>query len=124
RPGGRRGAHRRGAPGAGCRAARHVSPPPLGGGVGGGEIDGCNPLSLPLPLSGERNMNERQPMTWTINCDMGEAYGLYTMGDDAGIMPFITVANVACGFHAADPMVMRQTVQLAKRFGVKVGAHP
>jgi UPF0271 protein len=63
-------------------------------------------------------------MTWTINCDMGEAYGLYTMGDDEGIMPFITVANVACGFHAADPMVMRRTVQLAKRFGVKVGAHP
>ena len=63
-------------------------------------------------------------MTWTINCDMGEAYGLYAMGDDAGIMPFITVANVACGFHAADPMVMRRTVQLAKRFDVKVGAHP
>jgi UPF0271 protein len=63
-------------------------------------------------------------MTWTINCDMGEAYGLYAMGDDEGIMPFITVANVACGFHAADPMVMRRTVQLAKRFGVQVGAHP
>ena len=63
-------------------------------------------------------------MTWEINCDMGEAYGLYEMGDDEGIMPFITVANVACGFHAADPMVMRRTVQLAKRFGVKVGAHP
>ena len=63
-------------------------------------------------------------MTWEINCDMGEAYGLYEMGDDEGIMPFITVANVACGFHAADPMVMRKTVQLAKRFGVKVGAHP
>jgi UPF0271 protein len=63
-------------------------------------------------------------MTWEINCDMGEAYGLYEMGDDEGIMPFITVANVACGFHASDPMVMRKTVQLAKRFGVKVGAHP
>ena len=63
-------------------------------------------------------------MTWSINCDMGEAYGLYTMGDDEAIMPFITVANVACGFHAADPMVMRRTVQLARRFGVKVGAHP
>jgi UPF0271 protein len=55
---------------------------------------------------------------------MGEAFGLYRMGDDEGIMPFITVANVACGFHAADPMVMRRTVQLARRFGVKVGAHP
>jgi 5-oxoprolinase (ATP-hydrolysing) subunit A len=63
-------------------------------------------------------------MTWNINCDMGEAYGLYTMGDDEAIMPYITVANVACGFHAADPMVMRRTVQLARRFGVKVGAHP
>ena len=63
-------------------------------------------------------------MAWEINCDMGEAYGLYEMGDDEGIMPFITVANVACGFHAADPMVMRRTVRLAKRFGVKVGAHP
>lgn len=63
-------------------------------------------------------------MAWDINCDMGEAFGLYKMGDDEGIMPFVTAANVACGFHAADPMVMRQTVRLAKRFGVKVGAHP
>src|SRR5260370_1792952 len=46
------------------------------------------------------------------------------MGDDEGIMPCITVANGGCGFHGADPMVMRRTVQLAKRFGVKVGAHP
>ena len=59
-----------------------------------------------------------------INCDMGEAFGLYRMGDDEGIMPFITVANVACGFHASDPVVMRNTVRLAKKFGVKVGAHP
>ena len=59
-----------------------------------------------------------------INCDMGEAFGLYRMGDDAGIMPFITVANVACGFHASDFNHMRTTVQLAKRHGVKVGAHP
>src|SRR5260370_34878991 len=63
-------------------------------------------------------------MAWEINCDMGEAYGLYEMGDDEGIMPFITVANVACGFHAADPMLMRRPVRLAKRFGVKVCAHP
>jgi UPF0271 protein len=59
-----------------------------------------------------------------INCDMGEAFGLYTMGDDAAIMPFITVANVACGFHASDFNHMRKTVQLAKRHGVRVGAHP
>ncbi len=63
-------------------------------------------------------------MAWAINCDMGEAFGLYKCGDDEGIMPFITVANVACGFHASDPVVMRRTVRLAKQHGVKVGAHP
>ena len=59
-----------------------------------------------------------------INCDMGEAFGLYRCGDDEAIMPYITAANVACGFHASDPMVMRNTVRLAKKYGVKVGAHP
>ncbi len=60
----------------------------------------------------------------TINCDMGEGFGLYRLGDDAGLMPLISVANVACGFHASDFNHMRRTVQLAKRHGVKVGAHP
>ncbi|HKQ94882.1 MAG TPA: LamB/YcsF family protein [Aestuariivirgaceae bacterium] len=59
-----------------------------------------------------------------INCDMGEAYGLYRMGDDEGIMPLITVANVACGFHASDFNHMARTVRLARKHGVKVGAHP
>jgi UPF0271 protein len=59
-----------------------------------------------------------------INCDMGEAFGLYRMGDDEAIMPLITAANVACGFHASDFNHMRKTVRLAKRHGVKVGAHP
>ena len=63
-------------------------------------------------------------MAVAINCDMGEAFGLYRMGDDEAIMPLITVANVACGFHASDPVVMHKTVRLAKRHGVKVGAHP
>lgn len=63
-------------------------------------------------------------MAVDINCDMGESFGLWKMGDDEGIMPFITVANVACGFHASDPVHMRKTVALAKRHGVKVGAHP
>ena len=63
-------------------------------------------------------------MSVMINCDMGEAFGLYRMGDDEGIMPHITVANVACGFHASDPVVMRNTVRLANKYGVKVGAHP
>jgi len=63
-------------------------------------------------------------MPVTINCDMGESYGLYQMGDDAGIMPYIDLANVACGFHASDPSVMHATVRLAKEHGVRVGAHP
>jgi len=63
-------------------------------------------------------------MTIEINCDMGEGFGLYTMGDDSGLMEFISVANVACGFHASDPQIMLKTVTLAKQHQVKVGAHP
>jgi 5-oxoprolinase (ATP-hydrolysing) subunit A len=63
-------------------------------------------------------------MPLAINCDMGEGFGLYKIGDDEGMMPHITIANVACGFHASDPTVMARTVRLAKRNNVKVGAHP
>ncbi len=63
-------------------------------------------------------------MPVTLNCDMGEAFGLYKMGDDAGLMPLIGAANVACGFHASDFNHMRATVRLAKQHGVRVGAHP
>lgn len=59
-----------------------------------------------------------------INCDLGESYGHFQVGQDADIMPHITSANVACGFHAGDPSTMALTVELAKRFGVAVGAHP
>lgn len=60
----------------------------------------------------------------TINCDMGEGFGIYSFGDDGACMPFITHANVACGYHASDPGVMWKTVRLAKKHGVAVGAHP
>ncbi len=63
-------------------------------------------------------------MTVAMNCDMGESFGLYKMGDDEGMMPLISVANVACGFHGSDPNHMRATVKLAQANGVKVGAHP
>jgi 5-oxoprolinase (ATP-hydrolysing) subunit A len=63
-------------------------------------------------------------MRLTINCDMGEGFGLYRIGDDAAMMPHIDLANVACGFHASDPPTMRATVRLAKQHSVKVGAHP
>lgn len=59
-----------------------------------------------------------------INCDMGESYGRWTLGADEEVMPYITSANVACGFHGGDPHVMRRTVELALRHGVAVGAHP
>ena len=59
-----------------------------------------------------------------INCDMGESFGLYQIGDDAALMPLISLANVACGFHGSDYNHMRATVRLAKQHGVKVGAHP
>jgi UPF0271 protein len=59
-----------------------------------------------------------------LNCDMGESYGRWTLGADAEIMPFITSANVACGYHGGDPHVMRQTVALALAHGVAIGSHP
>lgn len=62
--------------------------------------------------------------TIDINCDMGESFGNWNMGDDVGMMPRITTANVACGFHASDPLTMLQTVALAKEHGVAVGSHP
>ncbi|MGY0399100.1 MAG: 5-oxoprolinase subunit PxpA [Ostreibacterium sp.] len=58
-----------------------------------------------------------------INCDMGESFGIYNMGDDDRIMPHITHANIACGMHASDPNHMNKTVKLAKKYGVNVGAH-
>jgi 5-oxoprolinase (ATP-hydrolysing) subunit A len=59
-----------------------------------------------------------------INCDMGEGYGLWPMGDDPGLMQYVTSANIACGFHAGDPVVMRDTVRLALKHHVAIGAHP
>lgn len=59
-----------------------------------------------------------------INCDMGESFGRYVLGNDRAVMPYITSANIACGLHAGDPLVMRSTVRLAKQFDVAVGAHP
>lgn len=59
-----------------------------------------------------------------LNCDMGESFGTYKMGTDEEILGFVTSANIACGFHAGDPAVMRKTVSLALKKGVAVGAHP
>lgn len=59
-----------------------------------------------------------------LNCDMGESYGRYTLGTDEDLMPYITSANIACGWHAGDPMVMQCTVLLAQEHRVGIGAHP
>lgn len=63
-------------------------------------------------------------MRLDINCDMGESFGAYRLGNDYEILDYVTSINVACGFHAGDPMIMRQTVKHAIEKGVKIGAHP
>jgi UPF0271 protein len=59
-----------------------------------------------------------------LNCDMGESFGRYVLGEDEEVLDFITSANIACGMHAGDPVVMQKTVQLAVKKGVQLGAHP
>ena len=63
-------------------------------------------------------------MSVDLNCDMGESFGAYKLGMDEQAMRYITSANIACGWHAGDPMVMDRTVKLALEHGVRVGAHP
>ena len=59
-----------------------------------------------------------------LNCDLGESFGSWTMGRDADVMPHIDQANIACGFHGGDPLIMSKTLALAKENDVMVGAHP
>jgi UPF0271 protein len=59
-----------------------------------------------------------------LNCDLGESFGAWTMGLDSEVMPYIDQANIACGFHGGDPLVMQKTLALAKQHQVSVGAHP
>ncbi|WP_042474797.1 LamB/YcsF family protein [Bacillus ndiopicus] len=62
--------------------------------------------------------------TVDINCDLGESFGNYKLGETEEILQYITSVNIACGFHAGDPTVMRETVKLALKHDVKIGAHP
>jgi len=59
-----------------------------------------------------------------LNCDLGESFGAYTMGMDERVIPLISSCNIACGYHASDPLVMRKTVAMAKEAGIGIGAHP
>lgn len=63
-------------------------------------------------------------MALRLNCDLGESFGAWTMGMDDAVMPHIDQANIACGFHGGDPLVMERTLQLAKQHKVAIGAHP
>ena len=62
--------------------------------------------------------------TVDLNADVGESFGAWKMGNDAALMPFLTSANIACGFHAGDPRTIARTVDLAAKHGVAIGAHP
>ncbi len=62
--------------------------------------------------------------TLDLNCDMGEGFGAWTMGDDRALLDHVTSANIACGFHAGDPRIIHRTVELALEKGVALGAHP
>lgn len=59
-----------------------------------------------------------------LNCDLGESFGAYAMGMDDKVIPLISSCNIACGYHASDPLVMKKTVAMAKEAGVRIGAHP
>lgn len=59
-----------------------------------------------------------------LNCDLGESFGTYTLGLDKEVIPHVTSANIACGWHAGDPIVLKDTIALAKACGTAVGAHP
>ena len=59
-----------------------------------------------------------------LNSDLGEGFGRYALGADDKVIPLITSANVACGYHASDPVVMEKTVAMAREAGIQVGAHP
>ena len=68
-------------------------------------------------------MNNK-PLKIDLNCDLGESFGLWQMGNDQEILPFVTSANIACGFHAGDPEIMLKTIELALENNVAIGAHP
>jgi UPF0271 protein len=73
---------------------------------------------------GRREEDVKMGITVDLNSDLGESFGAWTMGDDAAMLDIVTTANVACGFHAGDPIVMDRTARLAKDKGVEIGAHP
>ncbi len=80
-------------------------------------------MDHPAATSSERPSAPAQ-RSIDINCDLGESYGNWRLGDDESIMPLVTTANVACGFHGGDPLVMAHTAALAREHGISAGSHP
>ncbi len=79
--------------------------------------------SLPRSAPGADPIRERAAFRIDLNCDMGESFGAWRLGDDAALLAHVTSANIACGYHAGDPATMQRTVALAREAGVAIGAH-
>lgn len=86
-------------------------------------VSAAAPTSARIENSPSRNASSRNARI-DLNCDMGESFGAWKMGDDVAILDHVTSANIACGFHAGDPRTMQRTVAAAFERGVRVGAHP
>ena len=80
--------------------------------------------SLPAPVCPRRRQNGSMRQAIDLNSDLGESFGAWRVGDDAAMFALVSSANVACGFHAGDPMTMAASARLAARHGVSLGAHP
>jgi UPF0271 protein len=76
------------------------------------------------PANSSSEVNRMRVNAIDLNSDVGESFGNYKLGLDEDVVPLISSANIACGYHGGDPAVMRQTVALARRHGVALGAHP
>lgn len=82
-------------------------------------------LSDEFPIESQLDKKgEEGEMNVDLNCDMGESFGIYRLGSDEEMMAHITSANIACGYHAGDPIVMERTISFAKKHQASVGAHP
>ena len=81
------------------------------------------PTGFNIEWSGQ-SREEKTASNSTMNCDLGESFGVYSLGRDQEIIPLVSSVNIACGFHAGDPSVMRQTVALAMENKTAIGAHP
>lgn len=69
-------------------------------------------------------MMVKQQLPFDLNCDLGESYGNFRIGNDDQLFPYLTSCNIACGFHGGDPLHIEQTIQKAIKYGLRIGAHP